>query len=68
MNSTNDTPKEHSLCEALFDQVERDLLALTTVSLDADAEPRVCVDEFANEFLGQWSLPPRRRFTARRPH
>jgi len=62
MNSTNHTPKEHSLCEALFDQVERDLLALTTVSLDPDAAPGVCIDEFANEFLGQWSLPPRRRY------
>jgi len=62
MNSTNHTPQERSACEALFDQVERDLLALTVASLDADAAPRVCIDEFANEFLGQWSLPPRRRY------
>jgi hypothetical protein len=64
MNPTNHTPQELSVCEALFDQVERNLLALTTVSLDADAAPRVCIDEFANEFLGHWHLPPRRRFTS----
>jgi len=62
MNSTNHSPQEHSACDALFDQVERDLLALTTVPLDAgDGAPRVCVDEFANEFLVHWSMPPRRR-------
>ena len=62
MNSTNHTPKEGSACDALFDEVERDLLALTTVALDAgDGTPRVCIDEFANEFLGNWSIPLRRR-------
>jgi hypothetical protein len=63
MNSTNHSPQERSACEALFDQVERDLLALTTVSLDLnEGAPRLCVDEFANEFLGHWSMPPRRRW------
>jgi len=62
MNPTNHTPKERRACDALFDEVERDLLALTTVPLNAgDATPRVCIDEFANEFLGNWSMPPRRR-------
>jgi len=62
MKSTNHTPHERSACEALLDQVERQLLALTTAPLDARAgSPRECVDEFANEFLGHWSLPPRRR-------
>lgn len=62
MNSTNHTPKERSACDALFDEVERNLLALTTVPLNAgDGAPRVCIDEFANEFLGNWSMPPRRR-------
>jgi len=46
----------------LCDKIERDLLALTTASLDArNAAPRQMVDEFANEFLGQWSMPPRRQ-------
>jgi hypothetical protein len=63
MNSTNHTPQELSACDALFDQVERDLLALTNVALEAaDAAPPVCIDEFANEFLGHWSMPPRRRY------
>jgi len=62
MNSTNHTPQERSAHDALFDQVERDLLTLTTAPLDAaDAAPRLCVDEFANEFLSHWSMPPRRR-------
>ena len=45
----------------MFDQIERDLLALTTAPLDVgDGTARVCVDEFANEFLGHWRMPPRR--------
>jgi hypothetical protein len=45
----------------LFDQVERDLVALTTAPLDlGDGAPRICVDEFANEFLSHWSMPPKR--------
>jgi hypothetical protein len=62
MNSTNHTPQEHGAHEALFDQVERQLLALTTASLDvSDGVARVCVDEFANEFMAHWRMPPRRR-------
>jgi hypothetical protein len=62
MNSFNPSSHQHSALDALFDQVEHDLLALTTASLDAHAAaPRQTVDEFANEFLGHWLLPPKRR-------
>jgi hypothetical protein len=56
-----------SALDALCDKIELDLLALTTASLDArNAAPRQLVDEFADEFLGQWSVPPRRRRDGRR--
>lgn len=62
MNSFTPPFQPRSPLDALCDQIERDLLALTTASLDArHAAPRQTVDEFANEFLGQWSMPPRRR-------
>jgi hypothetical protein len=61
MNSTNHSPQERSAYDALFDQVERDLVALTTAPLElGDGAPRICVDEFANEFLSHWSMPPKR--------
>jgi hypothetical protein len=61
MNSTNPHFQPRSPLDALLDKIERDLLALTTASLDArSAAPRQTVDEFANEFLGHWSMPPRR--------
>jgi hypothetical protein len=66
MNSTNNPYDQYSAHDALFEQVERDLLALTTVRLEPrDGTPRECVDEFANEFMGQWSMPPRRRCSRR---
>jgi hypothetical protein len=62
MNSFNPHFQPRSPLDALCDKIERDLLALTTASIDArNAAPRQTVDEFANEFLGHWSVPPRRR-------
>jgi hypothetical protein len=67
MKSTKHPYDQCSAPDALLEQVERDLLALTTVPLDIrDGEPRQCVDEFANEFLIHWSMPPRRRCHSRR--
>lgn len=51
--------QDHSDADALFDQIEQDLLALTTAPLDSRAgEPPQCVDEFANDFFSCWSKPP----------
>jgi len=62
MNSFNPHFQPRSPLDALCDKIERDLLALTTASLDArSAAPRQMVDEFANEYLGHWSMPPQRR-------
>ena len=60
MTPTNHSPQERSAHDALFDQAERALLVLTTAPLDVREAP-VCIDEFANEFLAHWSIPPRRR-------
>jgi hypothetical protein len=50
---------EHSATDALFDQIEQDLVALTTAPLDCRAgEPPQCVDEFADDFFSCWSTPP----------
>jgi hypothetical protein len=46
--------------EALFDHLERDLVALTTASLDEDEiPPAQVVDEFATEFLMDVARPPK---------
>lgn len=59
MNSTNTSQHRFGAPDALFDQIERELHALTFAPLDGqDAAPRQCVDEFANEFLGRFHLPP----------
>jgi hypothetical protein len=61
MNTTRHASSIHecSATEALFDQIEQDLLALTTASLDGPAEgPPQCVDEFADDFFSYWSKPP----------
>jgi hypothetical protein len=43
---------EYSAADALFDQIEQDLLALTTAPLDSrGGEPPECVDEFADDFF-----------------
>jgi len=70
MNSTNHPRDPGGAHEALFDQIERELAALTFASLDAaagDPAPRYCVDEFSTDFLN-WSMPPhhgRTRHSAR---
>lgn len=47
--------------EALFDQVEHDLVSLTTAALDEDElVPTEVVDEFDTEFLMDWTRPPER--------
>jgi hypothetical protein len=60
MNSTNfpsDRPTGH---DALFDQIERELAALTHAPLEAaTGGGRRCVDEFSNDFLN-WSMPSQR--------
>ena len=51
---------EYSAADALFDKIEQDLLALTTAPLDGQsAAPLQCVDEFADDFFGAWTLPHR---------
>jgi hypothetical protein len=50
---------EYSAADALFDQIEQDLLTLTTAPLDSrSAEPPQCVDEFADDFFSCWSTLP----------
>ena len=60
MNSPNLHSSQPSAADALLDQLERDLVLLTTAALDDD-EPAtaVVVDEFATELLSHWSLPAR---------
>jgi hypothetical protein len=59
MNSPNLSPTLRGAPDALLDQLEHDLLDLTTAMLDDDAAaPAQCVDEFSTEFLMQWSSPP----------
>jgi hypothetical protein len=59
MTSPNLSPTQASAADALFDQIERALVALGTATLDDDdAPPAQCVDEFSTEFLMQWSMPP----------
>ena len=60
MNSPNLQPKPCSAHDALFDDIEHELLALTTASLDNDgaALPAPPVDEFATDFLVELSRPP----------
>lgn len=49
---------EYSADDALFDQIEQDLLALTIAPLECRAaEPPECVDEFADDFFSCWSTP-----------
>jgi hypothetical protein len=61
MNTTRTayTQHEYSAADALFDQIEQDLLALTIAPLDCRAaEPPQCVDEFANDFISCWGTLP----------
>jgi hypothetical protein len=63
MTSTPSPFDRHGAHDALFDQIERELAALTHVPLmaadPAAAARRHCVDEFADDFLN-WSMPPQR--------
>jgi hypothetical protein len=60
MNSPNLKHSQRAAPDALFDHIEQDLLALTTAPLDEeDHVPSQSVDEFAPEFLIQWSMPRR---------
>ncbi|WP_198116885.1 hypothetical protein [Massilia rhizosphaerae] len=59
MKTTDTLPPTPGADDALFDQIERRMLALTTVPLHAPATlPRRYVDEFADGFLGVAYLPP----------
>ena len=60
MNSPNLQPIQRSAHDALFDDIEHELLALTTASLDNDGDDVAApfVDEFATEFLIELSRPP----------
>jgi len=57
MKTTDTLPPSPGADDALFDQIERRLLALTTAPLHAQVEHR-CVDEFADGFLGHIGLSP----------
>ncbi|MFC5548303.1 hypothetical protein [Massilia aerilata] len=51
--------QDYSAADALFDQIEQDLLALTTAPLDIRAAaPPQYVDEFADDFFSCWSPAP----------
>jgi len=57
MNSPNLQTTQRGAPDALFDDIEQELLALTTASLDEDdAIPGACVDEFADEYLADLGL------------
>jgi hypothetical protein len=61
MNTTRQACNHHetSAAEALFDQIEQDLLALSIAPLECQAAaPPECVDEFADDFFICWSTPP----------
>ena len=65
MKTTAPPPPLPGADDALFDEIERRLRALTTAPLHAPAAlPRRCVDEFADGFLGHAGPPPS---TARQP-
>ena len=59
MKTTHIPPPSPGADDALFDHIERRLLALTTAPLHAPAQvERRCVDEFADGFLGHIGLSP----------
>ena len=58
MNPTDHPSSQANAHDALCDQVERELRALTIARLDGgDGTPRRCVDEFADEFLAHFQMP-----------
>jgi hypothetical protein len=59
MKTTHTLPPTPGADDALFDQLERRLQALTTAPLHAPTGvERRCVDEFADGFLGHIGLAP----------
>lgn len=59
MNSPKLPTLQQRAPDALLDDIEQDLLALTTASLDDDgasSTTTTSVDEFDNEFLAELSL------------
>ncbi len=62
MNTTNHSLFHCNAHDALFDRIERELCALTIAPLEAQpCAPRQPVDEFADEFLVHFAIPPTRR-------
>ena len=60
MNTTRHATSihEYGASDALFDQIEQDLLALSIAPLEGrTAPPLQCVDEFADDFFSAWTLP-----------
>ena len=59
MNTTDTSPPTPGADDALFDQLERRLQALTTAPLHAQSTVECrCVDEFADGFPGHLGLAP----------
>jgi hypothetical protein len=58
MNSPKLPATLPSAPDALFDDLEHELLALTIASLDDELLSAPPVDEFADEFLVELSRPP----------
>ncbi|MCS0633828.1 hypothetical protein NX786_31270 [Telluria mixta] len=59
MKTTHTPPPSPGADDALFDHIERRLLALTTAPLHTRTQvERRCVDEFADGFLGHIGLAP----------
>ncbi|WP_296948983.1 hypothetical protein [uncultured Massilia sp.] len=62
MNTTNPSLFQGNAHDALFERIERELCALTIAPLDAQPSmPRQSVDEFADDCLVHFALPPARR-------
>lgn len=57
MTTPNLKPTQRSAADALLDQLERDLAALTTASLDEEEAAPAVVDEFDERFLAHCMLP-----------
>ncbi|MFK3736496.1 hypothetical protein [Massilia sp. TN1-12] len=65
MNPTDHFLSQVSARDALYDQIERELRALTIARLDGtDGAPRQVVDEFADDYPLCFRMPPPRRHQA----
>ncbi|MDN4052867.1 hypothetical protein QPK32_07240 [Massilia sp. YIM B02763] len=59
MNPTDHFLSQVNAREALYDQIERELRALTIARLDGtDGAPRQAVDEFADDYPLCFRMPP----------